>query len=459
MKPTLSQSHTAFLHRNRTRTGGWIRRVVLIAVSSLVILYVGGAFAGYMFLRHVRKNDQVTVLDVALLRWRDVRRSMAAQQFERAQVEWDAGNFQAAFVAFTFAVSNDPDNATGRLNAARFLQSAGALPMALTMLEAGLERTPQHEALIERTFETLLATGRDERVLELLRQRSAGDYPARVALRLHTYELQARLNRGDLDGARKLLLAHPELAKSRDSRRSVAQLQWESKERLRALELLTRQVEEQPDDRESAAQLIQWQLVSGMTADAVRIAELASKRAPGNSGVRVQLLEALALQTNRGIEWLGAVEDFMREFGARPEAVGQLSALAGRRGWVDLARRLYELAAMRESDLTGPALAYCDALIRGNRYREAGEALDQIEAQTLEGGLPFVVQLRTRQIFVAAGMGDRTAVADLSRRLAAAVRNDSGTRELVRRTFQKAGIPEAAEALGEPAASAVAMRK
>ncbi len=114
---------------------------------------------------------------------------------------------------------------------------------------------------------------------------------------------------------------------------------------------------------------------------------------------------------------------------------------------------------MRESDLTGPALAYCDALIRGNRYREAGEALDQIEAQTLEGGLPFVVQLRTRQIFVAAGMGDRTAVADLSRRLAAAVRNDSGTRELVRRTFQKAGIPEAAEALGEPAASAVAMRK
>jgi tetratricopeptide (TPR) repeat protein len=459
MKPTFFRSNTTFLLRPRSRAAGWIRRVVLIAVSGLFILYVGGAFAGYMFLRHVRKNDQVTVLDVALLRWRDVRRSMAAQQFERAQAEWDAGKFQAAFVAFTFAVANDPDNTKGRLNAARFLQSAGALPMALTMLESGLARDPNHEALIERTFELLLATGRDERVLELLRQRSAGDLPAPLALRLRKYELQARLNRGDLDGARKLLVAHPELARSHDSRRAVAQLQWESKERLRAIELLNRQVEEQPDDKESVAQLFQWQLVAGMTADAVRTAELASKRAPGDAGARVQLLEALALQTNRGKEWLGAVEAFMREFGSRPEAVRQLGTLAGRRGWVDLARRLYELSATRESDLTGAALAYCDALIRVNRYREAGEALDQIEAQTLEGGLAFIVQLRTRQIFVAAGKGDRNAVSDLSRRLSAAVRNDSGTRELLRRTFQKAGVAEAAELLGAATASTVAVRK
>jgi hypothetical protein len=87
MKPTFFRSNTTFLLRPRSRAAGWIRRVVLIAVSGLFILYVGGAFAGYMFLRHVRKNDQVTVLDVALLRWRDVRRSMAAQQFERAQAE------------------------------------------------------------------------------------------------------------------------------------------------------------------------------------------------------------------------------------------------------------------------------------------------------------------------------------------------------------------------------------
>ena len=431
--------------------GGWARRLLLFQLAGVVVLYLGGTGAGYLFFRYVRKNEHVGWLDVALLRWREVRRGMAAQQFAQAQTAWDTGSYQVAFLAFNFGVNNDPDNIPGRLQAARFLQTVGSVAMALTTLEAGLARAPDHPELIERTFELLLGTGRERRALELLQQRPAAAANGPAGLRLRAYELEARLNLGEIAAARAFLERHPELATAERAQPVVARLQWESKERLRAIALLSGHVQGRPATLAPYAQLAQWQLTAGVPDEAVRTAELAVTRFPDDTAAHVLLLEALAVRSGRGREWVAALEAFMREQGSRPEALPQLAALAGRRGWLDLARSLYELAALRQTHLGPFALACSDALMRSSRLREAGEVLAQLEAQAPEAAGSLLSQLRTRQVMVAAGLGDAAAVRDYARRLATAVRHDAGARELLRRIFQQAGVTAAVAELADRA--------
>ena len=434
--------------RLRSRAGWALQRVLLFVAIGLVSLYLLGATGGFLFVRYVRKNETISFIDVALLRWREVRRGMAAQQFAKAKQEWDAGNYQVAFLAYNFGVNNDPDNIPGLLEAARFLQAAGSNSMALTTLEAGLARAPEDARLIERTFSLLNTVGRDKRTLELLRQRPASAFTGPNGPALRTFEVEATLNLGEVEAATKLHAQHPELVQSPRGVPVVARVLWESKQRLKAIEMLAGHVRNRPDTYEPYAQLAQWQLASEMGDDAVRTAEKAVEKFPQDLAPRILLIEAQAVRTNRGRDFEAAVESFLREYGPKPESLLQLAALAGRRGWVDLARGLYEVGALHQPELAGFGLCYADALLRQSRFKDVLQLLAQIESQAVDGSPSFVVQLRNRQIIAAAGTGDVPAVREAARRLVGALRNDGDAVELYRRTFQKLGLTDAAAELG-----------
>ncbi len=442
--------------RSRLRsTGGWaLKQVLLFVAAGLVALYLLGATGGFLFVRYVRKNETISFIDVALLRWREVRRGMAAQQFAKAKLEWDAGNYQVAFLAYNFAVNNDPDNIPGLLEAARFLQAAGSNSMALTTLEAGLARAPDDERLIERTFSLLNTVGRDRRTLELLGQRPSSAFSGANGLALRTFELEATLNVGDVEGATKLLAQHPELARTPRALPVVARVLWESKQRLKAIELLSGHIRNRPETYDAYAQLAQWQLVSEMGDDAVRTAEKAAEKFPKDLAPKLLLIEAQGMRTNRGKEFNVAIEAYLKEFGSRPDGLLQLASLAGRRGWVELARGLYEVGALVQPELGGLGFCYADALLRQSRFRDVLQLLGQIEGQSPDAGPAFTVQLRNRQIIATAGLGDGPAVREAARRLAGALRNDGDAMELYRRTFQKLGITEAVAELSGRAAPA-----
>jgi len=260
---------------------GAVGRILLFVAAGLFALYLAGATAGYLFVRYVRKNENIGFVDVALLRWREVRRGMAAQQFAKAKVEWDAANYQIAFLSYNFGVNNDPDNIPGRLMAAQFLQAAGSNSMALTTLVDGLARAPDDPRLIERTFTLLNTTGREQRALELLARRPASAWSGPNGPALRTYELEATTNLGDVAAARKLLDQHPELLKLPRATPTVARMYWEAKERLRAINLLTAYVGTRPEGLEAYTQLVQWQLSAEMGDEAVATAGLALEKFPG----------------------------------------------------------------------------------------------------------------------------------------------------------------------------------
>jgi hypothetical protein len=440
--------------------GGILRRLATYALLGLLSLYALGVAAGYSWLRYLRKNDQVRVLDVALFRTEAIRRAIAAQHFASAQAEWDAKNYQAAYLYFLAAVRQDPDNVPGRLSAVRFLRSVGAGGLGLAMLEEGLARAPEERRLIEPTFELLLGFGRERHALDLLRERYKAGLAGPNGLLLQRFQVEATLVADGAPAAKELLRQYGALATDPESASVVAKVLWESAERLKAIDLLQQYLQTRPEDYADYVQLAGWQEAAGQPAAAVETARRATVKFPRELRPRVLLIEMLFAETPAGPAVPQAILAYVREFGGQPEAILELASLAGREGWVDLGRSLYETGANRQLDLNLLALAYSDALARTSQFSEVREILTQLEAQAPEANVAYMVQLRQRQIIASAALGDATNIREYTRRLAALLGRDPDGLEVCRRLFRKLRIPEAvAELSGRPAIASAAVKK
>jgi Tfp pilus assembly protein PilF len=127
-----------------------------------------------------------------------------------------------------------------------------------------------------------------------------------------------------------------------------------------------------------------------------------------------------------------------------------LAGLAGRQGWVALARTLYFAAASRQPNLAVLALSYSDALVRNSRLSDARRVLTEVEQQTDDTNAAFLRLLRQRQVEVAAALGDHDGAREYARRLASALGSDPEGMETFRQRFAQEKIPEAvAELAGD----------
>lgn len=435
--------------------GALFRRLLLIGGVALLGLYLVGVTAGYVWLHHLRHNSDVTFLNVAFFRVAAVRRGMAVGQFAAARKEADATNVQTAFLNYSTAVRNDPDNIAGRLDAADFLMRVGASNLALGMLEEGLSRMPDNRLLVTRTFDLLTDTGNDARALELLHGSLAPHFRGPNGVLLQTYEVLATLNAAGPEAAKKLLEQYPDLAKAPSAMRVVARVLWESAERLKAISLLTHYLEIEPGTYASYVQLADWQQSGGLALEAVQTAQRAARQFPAEPAPRVLLIEMLDAATDTRAA-AQAAESYLRDFSSQPGAYLLLAESAGRRGRADLALALYAVGASHQSDLFLLGLYYSDALARNARYGECRDLLAQLEAQAPEKNNALMVQLRQRQVIMAAALHDPDNVREYARRLAAALRSNPEALEAARRNFQRMGIAGAVTELSSrtPAAPA-----
>ena len=420
-----------------------LRRLALWAGVVLVGLYLLGATAGYLWLRYSRKVEGVGFLQVAFLQGTAIKRAMAVQQFAQAKHEWEAKNFQAAYVYYTSAVRRDPDNLEGRLDAARFLAVVGARNQEINLLEEGFARSPDDPVLNATLFTLLLTSERYQRLLELLQSNQARVLAGPNAAILQTAELQATLQAKGAPAAKALLAQRPELRKVTTALPVVARVLWESGDREPAIQLLFSFIQAQPQQYPAYALLAGWQREAGQGDEAIRTAMKACERFPQDPAPRALLCDVGADKILGTPDWWKQLVIYLRDFGARRDAVLLLAELAGRHGWLDVARTLYLLGADRGHDLGLLGLLYSDALLHQSRVAEARAMLLEIEQQSDERIPQFLQQLRRRQVAVAAAAGDREGIREAARRLAALVRSDPDSFEQHRRYYQSLGLAEA----------------
>jgi predicted Zn-dependent protease len=431
------------------------RRLLKAGAVVLVLLYGMYVTTGYVWLHYVLKNDHVSFSEVALFRLQEVRRGMAAEQFAAGKKAWDAGKYQAAYLAFVSGVRNDPDNVSGRLMAASFLGGAGAVNLQVNLLEDGLRRTPDDQKLIEQTFTLLTTTGRDRRALDLLHKEYASKLSGPNGPLLRTSEILATLNTGGAAVAEMVLEKYPDLKTRSDSAPVLARVMWETRDRLAAIDLLAAYVQSHPAVFASYPQLADWQVAVGRADDAVQTARRSCAQFPQDFAPRDLLIQTLASsQTFESQACQKAVEFYLKDFGGRSEALAMLASLAGRQGWVTLARTLYAVGASRQPNLAVLALSYSDALARVSQLSDAQRVLTEVEAQTDDANAAFLRLLRQRQVEVAAARGDHDGAREYARRLAAALRSDPDGMETLRRRFAQEKIPEAAAELTSASSAA-----
>ena len=214
------------------------RRIATVAGLGLFLVYVLFVVTGFFWVNFGLKNHRITFAQVALFRWKEVRRDMAVQQLAQARAAWNAKDLSAAYLAFTSAVRNDPNNVEARCLAARFFVAVGAPKDAISLVEAGLDLAPADRQLMTQLLAILTTEGRDARALELLHGRFAAQLAGSRDGVLPTYEVLATLNAHGADAAKQLLAKYPAIRENSESAPVVARVLWESGDRLKAIDVL-----------------------------------------------------------------------------------------------------------------------------------------------------------------------------------------------------------------------------
>jgi tetratricopeptide (TPR) repeat protein len=424
-------------------------RTLLTVVAVLVVFYALAVGAAYSWL-HFARNSHVGVADVALFNMQRVRQAMAREQFDEARADLAAKNYRGAYVAFSSALRRDPDNVAGRIDAAAFFGAVGSTKIRISVLEEGLTRAPEDLQLANLTLSLLTSTGRDHVALELIRKLYGEQATGRNAAMVETYRILATINSGDADGARRLLEQHPEIRTSREALPALAMVLWQLKERGPAIKVLSGLVDGGSAAMADYTQLARWQVAGGLADDAISTARRARAAFPGEKASQLLLIETLADQALSGDEVRTEIESYLKGSSATPEAILALGELAGRKGWLDLARNLYVASSDHLPNLRMLALYYADALAVNSHLDDEEKVLKEIEVQSADAGGYFGIELRRRQVFVAATRGDTEAVREDARELAADLQgSDPDNFENYHRLFTRMGLKEAAAAFDQ----------
>jgi predicted Zn-dependent protease len=264
---------------------------------------------------------------------------------------------------------------------------------------------------------------------------------------LRTYEVSASLNIEGPAAARRLLDGYPDLKTTTRSLPVVASVLWATQDQPAAIETLAAFVKAEPDNFTGYAALADYQQRAGLVSEARQTADLACARFPTEFAPRLVRIAIMAPAKPADFPaWEREINSYVQDFGAKPEAVLMLAEISGQKGWVDVARLLYEAGAGRQQDFRILAMYYSDALMDQGRFPEAQRVLAEIDRQTPDTA-SFSVLLWQREIVAAAACGDHDSARDSARRVASALRLNPEGLESIRQRFIKLKIPEAVAVL------------
>ncbi|MDX2187247.1 MAG: hypothetical protein SFV32_09965 [Opitutaceae bacterium] len=421
----------------------------LAAILGVVaaLTYLGGAVAGFLWLKNGRNARSLEFFDVLLLDVRKVKTSIARAHLEDARKSKERQEYQKAYVSYVSALRSDGNNGALRLEVAEFFTSVGSTKQALTVLEQGIQVEGPREEIGLRLLNLLQAQGKDARVIELVRGSFAKEAAGPKGVLFRRHEVEAVLAVEGAAAAKTLLEKHPQVASVDGGPLLVAKIHWAAGERQAAVETLRAAIAADVGSPTLFIFLGDYLDALGYAMDVEQVARQAVERFPTEPSARILLISALRGVNMTGTAaWRAEVEGYVRDFGDRSENLLVLAELGGKKGWVDFTRTVYagSIASGRFAGMFG--LCYSDALLRAGRVADARRVLDELAVQMGEEAM-FAKYLRRRQVVAAAAAGATLAMREHARGLAVLLSGDSAALDSTRRFFLRLGLTEAASEL------------
>ncbi|MEM0966016.1 MAG: hypothetical protein AAGJ81_07715 [Verrucomicrobiota bacterium] len=377
-------------------------RVLTALVLLLAVAWFAGAGVLYLFFKHRHGFEAVSYPKMLVLPFRmdDHRVEMGDFHVKRGLEAVQAQDLRSALHLLRIGIARSKANAEGRVVLAQIFESGLQRPdLAAEILETGLQYADENPEFLQPSylqplFRILLLHQFDDRIkelsTELLPKLPANSQEAAL---IAFSTIQANIFRGNYQEAERLLDEFG-LIQSPQGQILLAQIRWNRGLRDRAIAILHRALQQNPDRDDIFSALMrfyredeEWDLI-------LRHATIRSIRFPEKVGPRIDQLYALEATEGKGMV-LPRVEEIVAEFPAN-ESAFPLAQFAAETGRTDIARISYDLALQGDLGIAPFTLLLQESLIRGGEYDDALAFSDQLREekpewlsrlQSLEDGL------------------------------------------------------------------------
>ena len=267
-----------------------IATVAAVAGAGCWLLVTGAIWA---FLVHGREWADAKYSDVAQYPWRAtaLKQGLARHNLVRGQIEFEKKNYRTGYALLVAGLARFPADLQARRTVAFIQARSGLVPRALDTLVHGVDYAPDLDYL-KLTFGWLLEVRQFDRVVALAGKILPSVADGKLAHQFVALQVaSAHFECGRFHPAEQML-SDWGLGNALEGAVLLAQIDWETGRKMRALERLTAELARFSHRDELYLHLVRYHRELGNTAEARRTALLRQFNDPHGPGPRIDLLHA-----------------------------------------------------------------------------------------------------------------------------------------------------------------------
>ncbi len=371
----------ARLRGGRTRVKIYWKRILVVLGLLAVAGWMSLALAAYLFLKQKHDFKDISYLNLVLPhRWPEHRRALGRHYIAKAKQALSDRNIADAYHFFSAGVSRAPEDIEARRLFAAINSRIGRSAVAAKLLIAGFPHGYTDVEYVRQTFAVLFEQQREEEALQLIAQHLPAN-PTKVAADQFLAQQAATANfrLGRYDEAEKIL-RHWQLDQQVEGVLLLARCEWERGYPDLALLRLEGARDRFPGSDPLALQLLRFYRELGNHPRALQEAVMRVSGDPLSPGPRIDLLHSLHIVGDTA-QFKRETQAYLREFARDPVALLLLARVSADLGEVELTREARRQVSGLEVNQTAFAMLEVESLISADRFKEASQLAESLQAE------------------------------------------------------------------------------
>lgn len=373
----------------------WRRIAAAVALAGAGCWLLATA-AIWAFLVHGREWADAKYSDVVRYPWRvtALKQGLARHNLARGQIEFEKKNYRTGYALLVAGLARIPADLQARRTVAIIQARSGLVPRALDTLVQGVDYAPDLDYL-KLTFGWLLEARQFERVVALADKLLPSVADGKLLHRFVALQAaSAHFECGRFNHAEQML-SRWGLGDALEGVVLLAQIDWETGLKTRALERLTAELARFSRRDELYLHLVRYHRELGNTAEARRIALLRQFNEPHGPGPRIDLLHTYHATGDRMAEER-EVAAYLAEFARDQKAMSNLAWYAVDTQQDALLARVCAPSALTPEAREEFTLAKVQLALSSRRFHDAAEFSAPSAAaagRVADGPVPLAVGL------------------------------------------------------------------